>query len=147
MNDNLYFEIKCYLKEIAVLIPKDYPNKKQILQSIKQNLESFLEEFPESSFQDITNEFGTAMEIANSFIEDLSGTSVFVSLHKKKRRNHFILISCMILFMLSAFLCVSMYYFLRNHQNVSKGDTFYIYNGTEITHEEFLRLNGNQEVE
>lgn len=141
MKHNFHAEIKRYLREIALFIPNDYPNKKRLLQAIKRNLEIFLEEHPNSSFEDVANEFGTASEVANSFIEELSGASISVSLQKKKRRNHWILMICIAMVCVSLLLCIAMYYFWYTHQNVKMGDTFYIYNGTEITHEEFLELN------
>lgn len=59
----------CYYRQISKDLPLGLCQKHKIIKGIKVNVECFIEEHPECSYQDILEHFGTAEVIAKSFIE------------------------------------------------------------------------------
>lgn len=141
MKNNLQYQASRYIREISLLIPDSYQDKERLLASIRQNLDDFLAEHPDSSFKDIVKEFGTSAEFADSFLDEFSGTEILSFLQKKERHNRFIFLACIftiLSIMLAALGCI---YYLNAPFTVEYGDTTYYYNGTEVDYEEFMELN------
>lgn len=86
MNKILARRLKKYYKQINSAIPKDYPNKNQIFNSIKSDIAAYLTDNPEISIEHIESHFGTLTEVACSFIESLSTSQVLSSIRQKRKK-------------------------------------------------------------
>ena len=64
-------EIKKYLKEIKLLLPAFNKDEKKFLRDLTERIEDYLDENPNATMQDIENQFGTPMEIAQSYMSSL----------------------------------------------------------------------------
>lgn len=107
-------QIQKYQNEIKKKIPDEYPGKKEILQAIEHNLYDFLEEHPTASFENILEEFGSPSEIANSFMERLSGKEIHTIFQKRKRQKKVLLSICILFLILFLLLCRYLYYLFDN---------------------------------
>ena len=67
-------QTKHYLKQIKRLSPSDYSGRKQILQTIRQSLDDYQREHPDATIDDFEAEFGTPEEVADSLLDELSGS-------------------------------------------------------------------------
>lgn len=67
-------QVNHYLKQIRKLIPSDYAGKKEMLATTRQRIMDYLEEHPDAAISDFEEEFGTPEEVADSFLEELSGS-------------------------------------------------------------------------
>ena len=84
-------------------LPINYPNQKKILHSIKQNLINYINENPYSDYSNLTNEFGTPLDTAISFMNEMPEETFSESLKKRKK---IFLISIILLIMILKFLIV-----------------------------------------
>lgn len=142
MKTNFDAEIKNYLNNISRMIPKKYPNKKLLLNNIKNNLELYFQEHPLSSWKDALTEFGSETEIIESVMSEFSGTEITISLHRKKWQHVLIFCTCIIIFISILLLGYAYYYEHYNKPHIN--ETHYIYNGTETSSEEFdEKMNHN----
>lgn len=78
-------EIRHYLNQIKNLIPSDYAGKKEILQTIERRIMDYLEEHPHAAIADFEREFGTPEEVADSFLDELSGSTRERELRRKNK--------------------------------------------------------------
>ena len=63
--------VRKYMRELRHALPINYPNQKKILHSIKQNLINYINENPYSDYSNLTNEFGTPLDTAISFMNEM----------------------------------------------------------------------------
>lgn len=108
MKHKMKKKVRHYLREISSALPTDYPNKKRILNALKQNIENFLEEHPNAQWKDVIKRFGSATDLANSYIEELSDTDIALSYQIHHRQ---FLISTAICCMILAFVAFGIYRF------------------------------------
>lgn len=92
-------EIKKYLKEIKLLLPAFSKEEKKFLRDLLERIEDYLDENPNATMQDIENQFGTPMEIAQSYMSslDLDVLLKRLSISHFVRRFFAIAAICMIL--------------------------------------------------
>ena len=64
-------ELKKYYTGIRRELYCDTEAKKRILAAIKENVEAYLEEHPEATFENVQDRFGTPKQIATSYLEEL----------------------------------------------------------------------------
>lgn len=62
-----------------------YPNRNDIIQTIRQNIDNFRAEHPRASFNEIIEEFGSVTEVAASFLDELPEQEISSILQKKKK--------------------------------------------------------------
>lgn len=87
MSRDLKMQVQNYLDEIGRQLPKDYPNKQQILHMIRNDLDIYLQEHPDAGFMDAEEEFGNASEMVDSLMKQLPGAAIHAALRKKRRRQ------------------------------------------------------------
>lgn len=109
MDSKLQTKLKKYYREIRKEIPNSYPGKKDILNSIRQSVENFLEEQPDPSFDDILEHFGNTTEIVSSFIEDLSAQEIAALLKKDRRKRYTTRAICVFAILIVSGLCYYIY--------------------------------------
>lgn len=116
-------QVRHYLRQIKKLIPADCAGKKELLKTIEQRLMDELAEHPDASVADFEADFGTPEEIADSFLEESSG-----SMREKKirRKNKWIILVGCVLVMISIAL-VRYTYYLIDHTTVTETETLTIY--------------------
>ena len=77
--------VRKYMRELRHALPINYPNQKKILHSIKQNLINYINENPYSDYSNLTNEFGTPLDTAISFMNEMPEETFSESLKKRKK--------------------------------------------------------------
>ena len=110
-------EIKKYLKEIKLLLPAFNKEEKKFLRDLMERIEDYLDENPNATMQDIENQFGTPMEIAQSYMSslDLDVLLKRLSISHFVRRFFAIAAICMILGLCvsTAYVCIKRTYATR----------------------------------
>lgn len=82
-----------YLRKIRLSLPLRYPNRRQILCSIKESIEQFSEDKEDLRYEDIVAEFGEPVENVVSLIDNYTAEDIIKKLH--------------IIFILKAVLCLA----------------------------------------
>ena len=90
----LQAQLKKYYRDIKREIPKNYPGSTDIVNHIRQNIENFLDEQPNASFDDIISQFGNASEIVSSFIEDMPTEDITALLKKDRKKRYVTWVVC-----------------------------------------------------
>lgn len=124
-------KLRHYYKTVRRLIPDGYPNKNDILRTIRQNIENYFAESPNASFDDMVQEFGTPQDVAAAFLNELPDTEIAGSLCKKKRMIHAV---CFIFAISIAVIVLLVYriWYIRENAAVTIEDTVYIYEDTLV---------------
>ena len=131
MNQKMKKKIKHYLHEISASLPAGYPNKKRLLRTLQQNIYDFLEEYPDTDWEDVIEHFGASCDIAQSYIEEFSDTELATS-YKTHHRNIFVsTIICFIVFIFLILAIYSFYLWKQTHDFIIE-ETLTVYDGTEI---------------
>lgn len=131
MKHKLQKEVEHYLKKISKHIPKNYPNKNKLLGIIRQNINEFLSEYPESTMDNIIKEFGTPTELAASFIEEMSESDLAKTLQKKQKILVIAGIACFLCIIISIFILKYVYDWYRNDAIIVE-ETLYVTDETEF---------------
>lgn len=131
MKNNFEKQMKTYLREISRSLPWNYPQKKDILLALEQNIQDYLTDHPTADWSDVLEQFGTASEVANSYLDELSDTELALSFQKRKKRN-FIIIFFSLSLLIMFFLLI--YHFIMRWQEdtIIIEETSYTYYDTEI---------------
>lgn len=116
-------EMRHYLNQIKKLIPSDYTGKREILQTIEWRIMDYLEEHPHAAIADFEREFGTPEEVADSFLDELSGST---RERKLRRKNKWLVVTGCAL-MIIGLLLVRYTFYLIKHTAVNKTETLTIY--------------------
>ncbi len=82
---NLDAALKRYYRDIRKELPCSRKMRNQILQQIRENVSLFLEQNPSVDFDAVQNRFGTAQEIASSYIDDQNAPALLRRMRIKKR--------------------------------------------------------------
>lgn len=61
-------ELKKYLQQIRILIPVRSPGVKKFLRDFKSSLEEYTEEYPDWTMEDITQRFGSSVDVVHDYI-------------------------------------------------------------------------------
>ena len=92
---------KSYISEIKKQIRISSPVKKRFFQTLKQNINLFLAEHPDASYEEVVSTFGSPEEVAASFYETIDSSEIDQQLHQK----HFFLIGCCVMIVSLFLLC------------------------------------------
>ena len=76
--------VKGYLRKIRRLIPCGSKAKKQIMESISQSVENYLEENPQADWAAFQAHFGTPEEITAAYIDGMETEEIICKFKKKK---------------------------------------------------------------
>lgn len=82
---NLDTALKRYYRSISKELPCSRKMKEQILLQIQENVSIFLEQNPAATFEMVQAHFGTAQEIASSYIDDQDAPELLRRIHIKKK--------------------------------------------------------------
>ncbi len=82
MNQNR--QVKRYLRQIQRLIPSDCIGKKDVLQTIRHRIDAYLSEHPDADMSEFMGEFGTPEELAESFLDEMSGVELMTDLNRRR---------------------------------------------------------------
>lgn len=145
MSNKLQKDINRYIKNISKQIPKNYPNKSALMNMIIRNLDNFLLEYPQSTIDDIVEEFGSPSKIAASFIEELSDTDIVAAIQKKHRSYTFAFIAFFVCFIIFLFTLQYIYNWYQNDALILE-ETLYVTDGTEFP-TEWQEKFENEEIE
>ncbi len=107
-----------YMKEIEKNLPCSADDRKQVLATLKDSVSTYLLEFPEATFEDITQHFGTPAQIADAFLdtEEKSRSRERNSLFKKIMLCILIIVAFATL-ALGAIYVTDMHSFFHGHYN------------------------------
>lgn len=134
MKHKMKKKVRHYLREISSALPMDYPNKKRILNALKQNIENFLEEHPSSDWNDILYQFGTSNEVVSSYIAELSDTEISIS-NQKRHRNFLVSTIASFSAIMILILGIYHYYLWKQTHDFIIEETLIVYDGTEFLSE------------
>ncbi|MCI8635891.1 MAG: hypothetical protein HFJ05_09925 [Eubacterium sp.] len=116
-----------------------YPNRNDIIQTIRQNIDNFRAEHPRASFNEIIEEFGSVTEVAASFLDELPEQEISSILQKKRKMLHIFFA----LFLICAMIFFVVLYNLSSwaeEEALIFNEGMYIYNDTEETSEILEKL-------
>ena len=77
-------QINKYLNSIKKELPKNFPNRTQILHQLSEDILQFVNENPDCTFSDIQNEFGSVKEVSIALIDELPTAKIMTTYHKHK---------------------------------------------------------------
>ena len=117
-------EIKKYLKEIKLLLPAFNKDEKKFLRDLMERIEDYLDENSNATMQDIENQFGTPMEIAQSYMSSLDlDVLLSLSISHFVRRFFAIAAICMILGLCVYSICMYKAYICYKDTLVTNSET------------------------
>ena len=118
-------EIKKYQKEIKLLLPAFNKDEKKFLRDLMERIEDYLDENSNATMQDIENQFGTPMEIAQSYMSslDLDVLLKRLSISHFVRRFFAIAAICMILGLCVYSICMYKAYICYKDTLVTNSET------------------------
>ena len=88
MNNNT--EVKKYIKQIRALLPAFNKSERIFLSTLSDRIYDYLDDNPGAKVKDIENQFGTPLEISQSYISSLDTEELFKRI---SARQLFIIIS------------------------------------------------------
>lgn len=116
-------QMRHYLKQIKKLIPSDYAGRKEMLTTTRRRIRNYMEDHPDAGISDFEAEFGTPEEVADSFLEELSGSRRDQKL--RRRNKWFIIGGCVLVILSTAVLWYT--WFLIDGTIVETTETLTIY--------------------
>lgn len=75
-------ELKKYLQQIRILIPIRSPGVKKFLRDFRSSLEEYTEEHPDWTMEDITQRFGSPVDIVHDYISAIDPEDILRRLVK-----------------------------------------------------------------
>ena len=130
----LQAQLKKYYRDIKREIPKNYPGSTDIVNHIRQNIENFLDEQPNASFDDIISQFGNASEIVSSFIEDMPTEDITALLKKDRKKRYVTWVVCIFSIIIVSGICHYIYLLIVSTPvEITETTTIYYYEDTETT--------------
>ena len=130
----LQAQLKKYYRDIKREIPKNYPGSTDIVNHIRQNIENFLDEQPNASFDDIISQFGNASEIVSSFIEDMPTEDITALLKKDRKKRYVTWVVCIFSIIIVSGICYYIYLLIVSTPvEITETTTIYYYEDTETT--------------
>ena len=81
----VYKKLKRYYWEVGNLLPCNRRIKQMLMEEIKENIDQFLEEYPDADYDGIVRRFGTPQQIAASYLEEMDPQEVLNKLNTRKR--------------------------------------------------------------
>lgn len=92
MNNNT--EVKKYIKKIRALLPAFNKSERIFLSALSDRIYDYLDDNPGAKMKDIENQFGTPLEISQSYISSLDTEELFKRISARQLlRRLFIIIS------------------------------------------------------
>ncbi len=82
MNKTIKAEVRAYLRKIRKALPGSFNTKQAVASTLKSQIESYIEENPDASINDVIERFGTPETIANEF--DVTEFSAEIKKYKFK---------------------------------------------------------------
>ena len=87
-------ELKTYYRDIRKVLPCGWFQSRRLMKDLRCAVSQYLQEYPNATFQDITNRFGTAQQIAEAYAEQLSPEKLRKNISIRKRIVTIVAISC-----------------------------------------------------
>ena len=81
----VYKKLRHYYWEVSNLLPCNPRIKQTLMDEIKENIDQFLEEYPDADYDVIVQRFGTPQQIAASYLEEMDPQEVLNKLNTRKR--------------------------------------------------------------
>lgn len=136
--------IKQYIRKVKNLIPYNYPDRKRVLCSITDMLSQYMDEFPETKYEDLTKAHGTPEKLAASLLGSLDDDTT-LNLYKKQKNNYLYTTAIV----LASVICIAAVGILQN-KNAPKNSRIYIEEQTTITRyvtpEKVYQITENEDV-
>lgn len=82
MNKAIKAEVRAYLRKIRKALPGSFNTKQAVASTLKSQIESYIEENPDATIDDVIERFGTPETIANEF--DVTEFSAEIKKYKLK---------------------------------------------------------------
>lgn len=78
------YNIKKYIKEVEIMLPCNRKNKKIVMGVFLHSIENYLSDYPNSTYDDLVEAFGTPTEMAETLSETLSENDIKKYKYNKK---------------------------------------------------------------
>lgn len=82
MNKAIKAEVRAYLRKVRKALPGSFNTKRAVASTLKSQIESYIEENPDATIDDVIERFGTPETIANEF--DVTEFSAEIKKYKLK---------------------------------------------------------------
>jgi hypothetical protein len=69
-------------------IPKDYPNRKHLIEEMQEMINSYWTEHPNATYEQLEKRFGKPEELAASLIDSLTSEEVLHLFNNRKKAGH-----------------------------------------------------------
>lgn len=92
--DNRKKITKKYIKQLNLYFPYKGKQEKIFLKRLQQNIEEYLDDFPNTSFENLVSQFGNPKELSVNYYYELDN---FHLIKKLKLRNHIFYLSIVII--------------------------------------------------
>lgn len=87
-------ELKTYYRDIRKALPCGWLHSRRLMKDLRGSIAEFLQESPNATFQEVTDRFGSAQQIAESYGEQLPPEKLRKSISIRKRIVAIIAASC-----------------------------------------------------
>ena len=87
-------ELKTYYRDIRKALPCGWFHSRRLMKDLRCAVSQYLQEYPNATFQDITNRFGTAQQIAEAYAEQLPPEKLRKNISIRKRALAILATSC-----------------------------------------------------
>lgn len=108
-SDNGKKFTKKYIKQLNLSFPYKGKQEKIFLKRLQQNIEEYLDDFPNASFEDLVAQFGNPREISVNYYYELDNCNL---IKKIKFKKHILYVSIVIIMMtalLTAYKTIKFY--------------------------------------
>lgn len=129
-------EMKRYLRAVFRMLPVGYPDKRQILYNLESDIELYLEEHTEADWQDVLEEFGTAVDVAGSVLGEPMNTDI-VSIMQRRDQLHNLILGIIVGGIVVMLILAGYQRCWIRYKRNTVNPAVYIYDGTEVSSEVF----------
>lgn len=77
-------EINLYISKIKVLLPIHAKAEQQFVNNLQDNVLSFIDSQPDSSMEDVIDQFGEPLEVVHGYIESMDIEELINAIHLRK---------------------------------------------------------------
>ena len=107
-----------YIKEIKASLTCPVDEQKQVLASLEESVSTYLQDFPNATFDDITHRFGTPAQVVDAFLDEQKVSCIrSKNSLRKKIMASVLIIAAMAALVLGAIYVIDMHGFFHGHYN------------------------------
>lgn len=119
---------KRYIKNVKHSLPAVFPNKKNIIKDLRNELNIFFNEYPDSTYEFLCNDFGSPESYVDSLLSLIPPNELLCKSHLRKRNYFAIGITITAIVILSVVLSLFSIWFYNKNKTVTYENNIIINN-------------------